>query len=72
MKKEQENMFSWNDIIQKTCDENVFNLYEDEINESYNHRNSRKNIFKDLVTGKIDKLTDEQLEKFIEFFEGLE
>ncbi len=44
---------------------------EEEIDKAYNGRKQRKDKFINLVTAKIDKLTDEELNSFIEYFEKL-
>lgn len=50
----------------------IFDLVsEEEIYKSYDDRKQRKDKLIELVTTKIDKLTDEQLDKFIEFFTDL-
>jgi hypothetical protein len=49
----------------------IFDLYEDEIDKAYDNRKARKDKFIALVNVKIDKLTDETLDKFIEYFEDL-
>lgn len=50
----------------------IFDLVsEEEIDKSYDDRKQRKDKLIELVTTKIDKLTDEQLNKLIEFFTDL-
>ena len=50
----------------------IFDLVsEEEIYKSYDDRKQRKDKLIELVTTKIDKLTDNQLDKLIEFFTEL-
>ena len=55
--------------LREDLSENI--ITEEEIDESYNDRKQRKDTLIEMVSAKIDKLTDNQLDKLIEFFTEL-